>query len=407
LHHFILIILIFTVAARAQTKISNWDFHYQYESEKFVDCKYRLQDQQDSIKVFLKLTFDATNKKFKNLRAKETWSFDYRISTSYESRKGIYNNYAYATRLMSDKNEFVFSFSVPKVEESSVYLFLVIYEDEDDGYIQDIPLIVLDRKMYSKYLAFDPTGIYPQFEDYVNKKDTIRVKTATNKNSELMNVGYYKYNFQPALPPMSSVNIYDNELKLVEDSSFQLIPDSLMIFSRKGNYSIGSEGEKKLNFIALDNRFPKVSKVKELTDPVIYIATDDERKKIRTSAKPKARLDDFWMDLGQDKEFARKMIKNYYQKVQNANHYFTCHKEGWKTDMGMVYIIFGKPDEVFRNDYKETWNFGKRANLPGLRFVFFKRLGPFGDIYYELENNPDYAEVWYSTVEMWRRGIME
>ena len=356
-------------------------------------------DRGDSIAVFLKLIFDSKDRRFKNLVNRDAWYFDYRVATSYENRNGIYNHYAFAKRLLSDKNEFVFSFNVPKIDASSLYLFVVIYDDEDVGYIQDIPLQILDKKLYSKYLPFDASGIFPEFESFINRRDTVVFFSENN-----VELRYCKYNFQPALPPMSEMTTGDGEMKLVVDSTHIIKSDSLVIFKKKGNYAIGNEGEVPLNLLVVDYKFPKVSKVKELVDPVIYIATDEERKILRSSAKPKVKLDDFWMDLGQDKEFARKMIRNYYKKVDLANKYFSCHKEGWKTDMGMVYIVFGKPDEVFRNDIKETWNFKKRNNVPALRFIFNKRKGPFGDYYYELENNPDYASIWYEVVEMWRKG---
>jgi hypothetical protein len=75
--------------------------------------------------------------------------------------------------------------------------------------------------------------------------------------------------------------------------------------------------------------------------------------------------------------------------------------------MGMVYIVFGKPEDVFKSDVKETWYFKKTQNLPALRFVFYKKASPFGDYYYELETNQDYASHWYTQVELWRRGLIE
>lgn len=44
-------------------------------------------------------------------------------------------------------------------------------------------------------------------------------------------------------------------------------------------------------------------------------------------------------------------MDEYYSRVQNANEQFTGFREGWKTDMGMIYIIFGPPNDVERHPF--------------------------------------------------------
>ena len=360
---------------------------------------------KDSITVFIKLSFDSKNRKFKNLASKSNWGFDYRINNSYESKNGVINGYAHSKRIFAESNKFVFSFNVPKPESSSAYLFVVVYEDEEEGFIQDIPLRVLDKNFYSKNAFFQPEFNIPIFNTFINRRDSILVKTS--ESLESIPVNFYKYNFQPALPPFFATNTYDNEVRLSKDSSYVISKDSITSFKKRGVYTLGAENVFQTKVFVTDNRFPKVSKTKELIDATIYIASDDERKRMKSS-KPKARLDEFWLDLAEgDKEFARKMIKKFYYKIEMANTYFTNYKEGWKTDQGMVYILFGMPDEVFRNDVKETWNYKRRPNIPSIRFVFDKKLSPFGDHYYQLQNSEEYTQVWYSTVELWRKGILD
>ena len=38
---------------------------------------------------------------------------------------------------------------------------------------------------------------------------------------------------------------------------------------------------------------------------------------------------------------AKSLIAIYYNRIQNANLHFTTFKEGWKTDRGMIYVVFG------------------------------------------------------------------
>ena len=264
----------------------------------------------------------------------------------------------------------------------------------------------MEKELFSEHLLFETDNITPIFNHYIQKKDTFLVRSAFDNDK--IPVHYFRYNFAAALPPMASVNTGDQDVKLTPDTTFVFQNKSLNTPLKKGNYFISSiQPHKFYHYLVTENRFPKVSKTKELIDPIIYIATDDERKAMRNTQKPKVKLDDFWLSLGQDKDFARRMIKNYYIKVQEANSLFTTYKEGWKTDMGLIYIIFGKPDQVYKQDLKETWKYKSKSSVPALSFIFNKRINPFGDYFFELQNSEEYANVWYNTVELWRKGILE
>jgi len=46
-------------------------------------------------------------------------------------------------------------------------------------------------------------------------------------------------------------------------------------------------------------------------------------------------------------------MEKYYFRIKHANKFFsTLHKNGWRTDMGMVYIIYGEPDNVERHPFE-------------------------------------------------------
>lgn len=44
-------------------------------------------------------------------------------------------------------------------------------------------------------------------------------------------------------------------------------------------------------------------------------------------------------------------MDEYYRRVQYCNENFSIFREGWKTDMGMIYIIFGPPSDVERHPF--------------------------------------------------------
>jgi GWxTD domain-containing protein len=44
-------------------------------------------------------------------------------------------------------------------------------------------------------------------------------------------------------------------------------------------------------------------------------------------------------------------MDEYYHRIQYATDNFSVFREGWKTDMGMIYIIFGPPSDIERHPF--------------------------------------------------------
>ncbi len=86
-------------------------------------------------------------------------------------------------------------------------------------------------------------------------------------------------------------------------------------------------------------------------------------------------------------------MEEYYARVDYANKHFSHYIDGWRTDMGMVYIMFGAPNNVDRHPFDldakpyEIWAY---YDL-NYSFVFVDQTG-FGD--YRLE-----TPVW----DVWNR----
>ncbi len=82
-----------------------------------------------------------------------------------------------------------------------------------------------------------------------------------------------------------------------------------------------------------------------------YIATSEERK-IYNSLQLEGKRDflaKFWHKRDLSTETPRNEFReDYLARVRFANEQFTGFREGWKTDMGRVLLIYGRPDEVER-----------------------------------------------------------
>ncbi len=115
-----------------------------------------------------------------------------------------------------------------------------------------------------------------------------------------------------------------------------------------------------------------------------YVATKNEidqfKKLSGVEAKRKAMFQ-FWGSRDEDKTTVENEQKQeYFQRVGVANtQYRTGFRDGWKTDRGRVYILYGPPDEIERHaneiDIKpyEIWHYNSIQG--GVQFVFGDRTG--------------------------------
>jgi len=85
-----------------------------------------------------------------------------------------------------------------------------------------------------------------------------------------------------------------------------------------------------------------------MIEPLIYLTSQDELAELKSAAKPKAALDDFWIKCGGNVDKARELIRIFYTRVLYSNYYFTSYKDGWRSERGMIYIIYGPPDKVYK-----------------------------------------------------------
>jgi hypothetical protein len=82
-------------------------------------------------------------------------------------------------------------------------------------------------------------------------------------------------------------------------------------------------------------------------------------------------------------------LEEFYRRVQYANQHFSVGINGWRTDMGRIYIQRGPPDEVVSNPFnfdrppEQIWYYYKLRRA----YVFVDRDG-FGRYELETVRNP-------------------
>lgn len=192
-----------------------------------------------------------------------------------------------------------------------------------------------------------------------------------------------------------------------------------MMFPKPGIYlcSIDSTANEGFTFLNFGETYPEMTTPEVMIEPLAYLAIEDELNSMRSALRPKTALDDFWIKCGGNVDKARELIRIYYTRVVYANYYFTSYKEGWRTERGMIYIIYGPPDKVYKTPEGESWGYKKpviksswgyryRVKEEYLFFNFKKKNSLFSDNDYYLSRSESLVTLWDQAVASWKKGIV-
>jgi GWxTD domain-containing protein len=233
---------------------------------------------------------------------------------------------------------------------------------------------------------------------FINSDDNVSIETTAGP----LTVSYYNDAFPPAALIFSESQArVAKEIKT--DSVFTISPSGSFQFSKKGLYLIQQDtnSDNGICFRAEED-YPRYNKVQNLAGPLIYICTKQEFDRLELARGDKQAFDKVILNMTGDTDRARSLIRTYFKRVELANLYFTSYKEGWKTDRGMIYIIFGLPDEVYRINDREVWKYDNESFK--VSFDFVKSGTIFDPDNYVLIREKKYQQTWYEVVDLWRNA---
>jgi GWxTD domain-containing protein len=246
------------------------------------------------------------------------------------------------------------------------------------------------------------------FGSAIGAKDKVQILSNDNRTTGYF-VKYYNWKFHLPAPPFSLT---------YQAPAFNHRPDSLyripvpggegVGFPKEGLYLLQPDTSKPegLTLMRFYDGFPEVTHADLLVNALRFITNKEEFNKMHSSADKKAAVDKFWLDLAGNEDRAKELISKYYNRVEEANRYFTSYTEGWRTDRGMVYLIFGPAPTVYKNASTETWVYNERSGAKSFSFIFVHANNRFTDNDYQLKRDASLKIPWYKAVEAWRQGRM-
>lgn len=358
--------------------LSQINLRYQYDLKNGLFTDHRVVDSPDGRIVFFDL-------KGENL---SDWSATCIIQDKYNSEKHDTLVKVSVDTMISDPGHYMVKITL--VEPTKSLLIVSLKNRATNFYwFHDVPIKL-------------PTGFQ---EAYAIDNDSMPIIKNYLKEPQLViddksRVHVYQYldDFGPADPPMGLMKPIAPSLDI--DSSFYFeqklseVKDGYFYLIQKDTLS-----ESGLIMLKCPPYYPELKKIEELVGPLTYITTSGELNSIKGSMSKKA-FEDFWINTYGTKIRAKSAIRYYYNQVEKANELFTDYKQGWKTDRGMIYIIYGLPDRVTRTERMEIWEY-----YDGPQFEFIRISTLFTPTMYSLKRDRKYEKAWYYQVGDLRKGM--
>lgn len=181
--------------------------------------------------------------------------------------------------------------------------------------------------------------------------------------------------------------------------------------SEQGNLD-DPEMLKARDFGVMSPNFPNVESLREMAQAMVYLMSRDDYEEMMSISDVdslRSAMDKFWLQNLESQARALQVIEKYFNRVEEANRLFTNFKEGWKTDKGMIYILFGQPFYKYKRTRSMTWVYGYDVTDSERVFTFEQARmasdqNPFTN--YALRRHRNYRYVQNFQQEHWLDGTI-
>ncbi len=360
--------------------IASLNFRYFYDPQNEVDLPLKLVNDKNQLTVYYRLQRTGQY-------ANETYTISWQRLETYMQKEGT-GIPAEDSLATSGK----LSFPLPEKPWLLVAKVTSKSSARTWTYVQ-----MMDPKYPVNGLIESAEGIV--FRPYVFTGQEYTLRGAVTDRP--LHVYYYKTDFPVSSPPFTEKGAHIDRF-MFADSSFSVAHGQKIMFKSRGLYLVQQDtaAAEGFAFRVVGGSFPKFTKVEDIPAPLIFVCTKDEHDELIAAGSDKSKVDKVILDITRDKDRAKNFMRSYFRRVELANLYFTSFKEGWKTDRGMIYLIFGLPDEVSRTGQNEIWYYKNFKE----RYTFVKSGSVYDPNNYILLRSSKFTESWFNTVDSWRKS---
>ncbi len=321
----------------------------------------------------------------------------------------------------------------PVLADSITYTYSIKQENVGRRYLSQIPLKMETGKRYQirvvtrdllrgdlslRFIEVDKVGLFseqnfnvtnehgvPYFNNVMQVGMLYRIQ---HRNTSYQNLYIFYYKNETSLPKPTFATSQAENIYRRPDSIYVInyTPELLLSFSYNGLYHFRFDTNQPdgLSIANFGQNFPKIKTPEELVKPLAYITTTADYNQLLQEENKKLATDNFWLEIAETTGRAREMIRIYYNRVYFSNYYFSNNVPGWKTDRGMVYIVYGPPKNMEKTPNSETWIYYMKGAGSTINFTFKYTPNSYSLENFVLRRSESHDWHWREAVDSWRRG---
>lgn len=390
----------------------------QQQSNIAIDVRIVSQDEDDSFSESEHYEIEITRDDPSITVSQESFIFE----ESIQVPPGNYEVYFTLTDLQSDKNiTRTAQTYIPDPDNNVVNLtdIRMFGKDTDVENPEWYPITTYTVQGRTDSLMF----IFQVTNNDAEEPLTINTELVRFESDLSIARPIYYANYSPSSIEYKGID-YDETTQIAQSERSLVQNGSVFIELRfdglpRGNYRFkvtsgrsGDELYKARDFGVKYKFYPALKTPRALARPLAYLMDEDEYEELMSISDPeelKQAVDRFWLShIGNENE-ARQVIEKYYNRVVEANKQFSNFKAGWKTDTGMIYILFGPPWYVDDRLDEMRWSYAYNQRDPEYNYYFFQprmENAYFPFQHWILQRDSFYFDVAYRQRQLWLSGLI-
>lgn len=405
----VIAILISCSSSKKTSKPQSFDSLYDpnYVS-LFPDLQvYSKNDDSSIVYIQIKqqeLLFNQANKENK-LQA--TININYLLYEINDNQQLVDSGYVFLNLEKQPSEYFIFEIPLPTKKQKN-YLIEIEVSDQNRSTSRILfeSISRTEKLNQQDFIITSPETNEIFFAPFISANKPFSIKHYNQKFDSLF-VSFYRNDFITPLPPNDQRTIVDT--LTIPDTTFICYPDSVNYedFSCEGNYIFNPSKNAESGFLLQNygSSFPNITSPCQLIEPLVYITDIGNCTNDSTNGRvTKLMVDNFWLSKAKNANRSRELIKVFYSRVMYANHFFTSYKPGWQTDRGMIYIVYGAPDYLYKSAKEERWIYSPSDMGPSIIFNFEKIEHTFTTNHFVLNRTKQKITGWDENVKMWNSG---
>ncbi len=409
----VFVVVIFSACSITNNNFSSKNLFFLYDNySKNISPKILLHNKSDSISLLI-VKIDSKdllfNKANQSTQLKAYLRISFQLFDLIEKNRIIDSTFI-QYHINKPLKDTTLIYTIPiKAKKGKNYLVKIITEDLNKNINKNVTLKYLYKTNTveeSDFLIKDKIKNEILFSQYVCATENFSIYFRNNSIDSMI-VLYYAERENIAIQPNINYDTLNNNYKTPDSTWIWHTDSSNYSYNKKGIYRfcIDSISKKGFSLFNFGETFPIIHTANELIKPLKYISDSTEKYiPLESDRLTKLEIDKFWLNRAANYNRSKDLIKIYYNRVINANYYFSSYKSGWQTDRGMIYIVYGLPDGIYRLGETEKWIYNPTGTGPGLAFLFEHKYHVFSSNNFVLNREKLKYTQWDDAVQLWREG---